>query len=431
MRLALALVLFATASARADDWWLDPIERATGRVIAFDEDDRAYSTGLRPRDLGGFIGISCEHQEGRPCGRGEGFLAEVDSAAGYGDDVSADVRLRARAGTTLYGNGVDVDRAHVNARLGPAAIEIGRDVLAIGPRARTQLAWGDNAAPLDQVRVATATPYPLGDDLHGSLLYVIGRIRDSAQQHPPLVTIARAQLDVGRRVEIGVHQELMLGGDGAPSFGVLDFIEEHFTRRDASASATDSSNRRFGGDVTLHLHDARIYYALVFEDIRTHVIDALHYDADHLLGVETRGVTVELVRTGVRSYEHVPQRTQFENAGRVVGAPLGPDVQSIYAAWRARAGDVEFEPWIELARLSSDTYTFVVDGPIERSTAGTPEDRYRIGARVGWSMTRELRGEFDPVYEHVSQLGFDPSASRDNLGMMLVFVWQPGGFVPH
>jgi hypothetical protein len=228
-----------------------------------------------------------------------------------------------------------------------------------------------------------------------------------------------------------------MGGDGAPSFGVWDFITEHLRRRDASAGATDSSNRRFGGDVTVHVARARIYYALVFEDIRKHVFDALHYDSDHLLGVEfaalggKHGLTVEVSRTGVRSYEHVPQRTQLENDARVVGAPLGPDTQAMFVGGRIELPGATLLPWLELARLSSDTYTFVVDGPIERQTAGTPEDRYRAGARVRFPLTRQLRGEAEGVYEHVSQLGFDPTRDRNNLGMMLVFVWQSGGFLSY
>ncbi len=410
----------------AEDWWLRPIDRVIARVAAYDEDDRSYSTPARPRDLDGIVALSCERQEGRPCGHGAGFMTEVDTAAGYGGIAEAVVRLRATTGTAGYADAFALDRAYASATLGPAFVEAGRDVLAIGPRARTELAWSDHAPPLDQIRLQTARPYPLTRDLRAEALYVIGQLRDPAQHDPPLVTIARAQLDIAQRVEVALHQELAMGGDGAPSFGVGDFIAEHFRRRDSSAGPNDSSNRRFGGDIAVHLPGARVYYQLVFEDIRLHVWDALHYDADHLLGVELPWLVVELQRTGVRSYEHVPQRTAFTQDFRTVGSPLGPDTQSIYVA--ARAG--VWAPWIELVRFASDTYTFVDHGPITQATSGPAELRYRTGARVRLPVTRELRAEADASYEHVSTFAFQPGTSRDNLGMMLVLVWQPGGFLP-
>jgi hypothetical protein len=408
----------------ADDWWARPIDRVIARIAAYDEDDRPYSTPARPRDIDGIVALSCERQEGRPCGHGAGFLTELDTAAGYGGIGEAVVRLRANTGTAGYSDAIAIDRAYANAVIGPAFVEVGRDLLAVGPRARTEVAWSDHAPPLDQIRVQTARPYRLTDDLRGELLYVVGQLRD-AQQHPPLVSISRVQLDIADRVEVALHQELAMGGDGAPSFGVGDFIAEHFRRADSSAGPNDSSNRRFGGDIAVHLPGARLYYQLVFEDIRLHVWDALHYDADHLLGVELPWLVVELQRTGVRSYEHVPQRTAFTQDFRTVGSPLGPDTQSIYAG--VRAGNIT--PWLELVRFSSDTYTFVDHGPITQATSGPAELRYRAGVRGRVVLTRELRAEADASYEHVSTFAFQPGASRDNLGMMLVLVWQPGGFL--
>ena len=63
---------------------------------------------------------------------------------------------------------VAIDRLYGNSKLGPFAFELGRDVLVLGPRSRTQLGWGDHAAALDQVRVATAEPFPLSEKLRGN-----------------------------------------------------------------------------------------------------------------------------------------------------------------------------------------------------------------------------------------------------------------------
>jgi hypothetical protein len=401
----------------------------TLRALAFEEDDRPYSTPARPRDLDGVVALSCEHQEGRPCGDGEGLVGELDSTAGYGRWAWGAVRLRANTGTGGYHDDIVLDRAHVNAELGPFALEAGRDVVTVGPQARTELAWGDNAPPMDQVRIATARPWALTDALTGSGLYVVGQRRDPTQIHPPIVTLARAALGIDDRVELALHQELMLGGDGVPSYDAWDFVAEHFRRRNVSAGAADSSNRRFGGDATVHLRGARIYYELAFEDIRKHVIDAIHYDADHLLGVDTAHLVVEVQRTGIRSYEHVPKVTQFTNAGRIVGSPLGPDTQSIFVGGRARAGGFELDPWLELVRFSSDTYAIVDFGPINRVSEGTPEYRYRLGTRARTALTPELRVEAKATYEYVTNLAFEAGVGRNNVGLMLTMIWQPGWVV--
>src|SRR5690606_196516 len=158
-----------------------------------------------------------------------------------------------------------------------------------------------------------------------------------------------------------------LGGDGARSLGFWDFIAEHVRRTDLSAGPTDSSNRRFGGDIAIRITElrARLYYALVFEDIRAkRFIDALRYDADHVFGIElpalgSRGehaALIEWQQTGFRSQEHRPRDTGFTHMGRVVGAPLGPDAMAIYVGGRLEFGWSKLYPWAEAAKLASDTY---------------------------------------------------------------------------
>ena len=61
-------------------------------------------------------------------------------------------------------------------------------------------------------------------------------------------------------------QLLQLEGDGAPHLGPWAFIEEHFTRSDASAGPDDSSNRRVGLDV--ELADRGVRAVLLRADVR-------------------------------------------------------------------------------------------------------------------------------------------------------------------
>ncbi len=413
--------------APGDGWWVE-LDRVAAEAAFFHDAARPYSTPLRPRDMVGDVDIACERQEGRPCGNGANLMSEVDGSAGFGREASTAVRLRAQR--TPQGLDLAVDRLYANAELGPVAAEIGRDVLVLGPSSRTQLGWGENAPPLDQLRLSTSHPLALTDDLRGSLLYVVGRLRDPQTYPGNLVTIARGQLDIANNFELGMMQLLQLGGDGAPGFTAWQFITEHVTRRDASATAADTSNRRIGFDMAARvagLHGARFYYQIVFEDWRQQFADAVRYDADHLFGVEVarHGLTLEVLKTGGRSEEHTPRITGFTTAGRVPGAPLGPDALSVYASERRDLVWGSIAPWLEIARLSSDTYTFADSGNILHTSDGVAERRYRAGVQLQLPLRRELRLELDAVYEHVSAFAFDPTAHRDNVGATIAIVWTP------
>ena len=418
-------------------WWVAPITRLLATASLDHETARPYSTVLRPREVTGAIALSCEHAHGRPCGEGLGLASELDASGGFGPWISASLRLRARTGTDAHTTGLDLDRVYINADLGPVTAEVGRDVLALGPSSRTQLGWGDHAPPLDHVRVATSRPLNLAGDhgslVRGSLMYLVGRLRAPQTYPGNLVTIARGQLDIANELELGMMQLLQLTGDGAPSFTPWGFVLEHVRRADKSASSTDSSNRRIGFDVATRiasLRGARFYYQLVFEDLRKQVLDAIRYDADHLTGVEIEalgrvGITLEWLKTGVRSQEHHPRATGFTNAGRLVGSPLGPDAQAVFAGARIEFGWGTVLPWLEVARLASDTYMFDDHGPIIRTSEGVSEVRYRAGTRVRLPIGRGVRAEVEARFEHVAREAFELGAHRDNVGATASVIWQP------
>ena len=425
--LLMLMLLSAPAAADPDDTepWA-ALDRVSAQAALFHDSARPFNTPLRPRDLVGDVDVACERQEGRPCGDGANVLTEVDTSAGYGP-VSAATRLR--ADHTPHGFGFAIDRLHLDAALGPFRAELGRDVIVLGPSSRTQLGWGTNAPPLDHARVSTRA-LAISDDVSGSLLYLVGRLRDPQTYPGNLVTIARGQLDIAGTYSIGMMQQLQLAGEGAPGFDAWDFIREHITRRDPSATATDSSNRRIGFDLSARiagLHDARLYYQLVFEDWRKQFIDAVRYDADHLFGADVarHGFTFEIMKTGVRSEEHTPRITGFTNAGRVVGAPLGPDAISAFVSERLDLSWGTVMPWLEYARLSSDTFLFVGFGGIFRMTEGPAERRYRGGVNLLLPIRPDLRVELDGVYERVTSFAFDPADARTNVGATASLVWRP------
>lgn len=289
------------------------------------------------------------------------------------------------------------------------------------------------------MRGSTSEPFRLSENLHGSFVYLVGRLRSPQTYHGNLVTIGRVQLDVAKNLEIGLIQLLQLEGDGARQLGLWGFLAEHVRRSDPSATATDSSNRRFGGDFAFHIRDlagARFYYSLIFEDIRkAYWYDAVRYDADHVLGVDfaaigpghRHGITFEWQQTGHRSQEHNKRTTGFTNMGNVVGSPLGPDAKSLYAGGRVELGWGTLYPWLELAWLSSDTYQLVGHGPITPITDGVTESRYRLGSRVRVPLLSGVSIEGTAIAEHVASFAFISSDDRNNLGIIASITWQPHG----
>lgn len=409
-------------------WWVDPVERAALRVDLVDEASREYTTAAHPRTVAGRLALSCEGQEGRPCGRGVGLGGELDAAAGYGAWAAGALRLRARTGRDSYTTAVDLERAYVNLELGPVAAELGRDILVLGPATPTQLGWGTNAPPLDHVRLSGARPLALSQRVQANLVYALGRLAAPQTYPGALVSIARAQLDLDGRFELGVMQLLQLGGDGAPGFTPWELVLEHVRRRDLSAGPGDSSNRRIAFDVAVRiagLGGARLTYQLVFEDLRKRLDHALRYDADHAVGMQTRWWTVQWRTTGVRSYEHVPRLTGFTSGGHIVGDPLGPAAQAVFAGVRLPIGDHVVMPCAEAARLASDTYTFEAQR-IVKTADGPAELRFRVGVRARVPLGHDLELDPEVALEHVERASFVPGARHDNAVLRASLVWRPG-----
>jgi hypothetical protein len=420
--------LLSEAPAPPAGWWVRPIERAALRIDAAHEAERGYSTAARPRDVAGELALACEDQHGRPCGHGLGLAAELDAAAGHGAWLAGAIRLRAQTGSARYPTALAVDRAYASAELGPIAAEVGRDVLVLGPAAHTLVGWSTNPPPLDQLRLSGARPLALSRQLGLNAVYVLGRLAAPQTYPGDLVSVARVQLDIADRFELGAMQLLQLGGDGAPGFGLWDFVLEHVRRRDASASATDSSNRRLGFDVAARIAGfggARITYQLMFEDLRKHFGDALRYDADHVVGIETRWLTVEWQHTGVRSYEHTPRLTGFTSGGRIVGDPLGPAAHAVFVGGRIPVRWGVVMPWAEVAELASDTYTFFDHGPIVRTGDGPAELRFRLGARARIALGDGLELDPEVALEDVERAAYVSGARRINGVVRAVVVWRP------
>jgi hypothetical protein len=407
-------------------WWVSPISRALAAISASSGEPRPYSTPARPRDIAGSIAIACERAYDVSCARGVALAAELDAAAGYGPWLSAAVRGRA---TT---SALALDRAVIDAELSILRIIVGRDAFVLGPGARTQLMWSSHAPPVDGVRIQTRRPLAFaGDRLRGSALIAIIRPR-APQTLDNLVSVARLQLDVGGAVDLGASQ--VVQQDIPRTAGDLGrFVLEHVRRRDASASPSDSSNRRFSLDAAVPIRGARIYYELAFEDIRQQLWSAIRFDADHLLGIEHAalgpdgryGVVIELQHTGVRSQEHAIRTTGMTSEGRVFGSPLGPAASSVFVGGWGCRGSLRIQPWLELAQLRSDTYLFPDDAGVSLSQRGPSERRARVGLTLAVQLRRDLRAETDVSGEWIAGRAFEPGARETSAAFVSRLVYYP------
>ena len=418
--------------------WLAPIHHLRMRAAVVRDRLRPYSTEIHPRDLAGGVAISCEHREGRACGDGGGLEWELDSAAGFGSWISAATRVRAVAGSGDFDPELELDRAHVNAELGPIAMLAGRSVIVLGPSARTQVLWGDHAAPLDHVRVSTARPFPLiggGSILRGSALFFIGHLRESGSFDGSLIDGSRLQADLLDTVEIGLTHLIQLGGDGAPDFSFGEYVLEHFQHNAGGDSSLGFANHRISGDLALsfpRLAGLRVYYEGAAEDLRDEFFSMLRRDADHVLGVEIDrlaprvALLVELSQTGVRSHEHPLFPAGITNGGRVAGHPLGPSSSAVFAGARVELGrDAFLWPWLEIARQSSDLFAYGT-GEIERTQDLPDELRARAGARASFPVTEAVRLELRGLAERVSTADFVEDRTRWNAAAEATATWTPG-----
>ncbi len=421
-------------------FWLRPLERAALRAVAVDEHDRPYSLEARPRNLAGQIGLSCEFQEGRPCGGGLGLMSELDSSAGVGSWLSGTTRLRFDLGNNRYQPALQVDRAYLKAQLGALAVEAGRDTLALGPSARAAIMVSQNAAPLDQLRAWTrpfALPFLDADVLRVSFLYFIARLRQPQTFEGTLVDCTRMQLDLFKRIELGGTRLLQFGGSGAPPVGFEDFVGLHFSRK-YDANKRPFSDNRLALDLAVsvpELAGGRVYLEFGSEDFRNQELNVLQYEADYLIGAEFRAlsagplrrVLLEVTKSGRLSQEGLYWLTGWTNAGRTLGSPLGPDGLSLYLRAELELPVGRISPWVESVRFSSDTFKDDGrgDGGIQVDQAGPTERRQRAGVDLAIALRRWLQLDANAWVERVTTADLRPGSERLNAGVVATLRYAP------
>ncbi len=237
-------VRWADESIARDGAWADPFHRLTLSAAAFDERDRSYNLSVRPRDLAGGIALSCDYQEGRPCGDGAGLALALDSAAGWGNWLTAAARVRVREGTGGFDGALELDRAYLKFEYGPFMLQAGRDVVAVGPAVRAGLQVSGHAAAQDGIRAQLRpVALPFAPWLRVSLFYFLDRLRDPQTFSGTLLDCTRMQLDFFDRVQFGGSRLLQLGGEGSAA---AEIPRARRSRTTASRSISPSGSRSCG-----------------------------------------------------------------------------------------------------------------------------------------------------------------------------------------
>lgn len=434
---AAALLLAATAGpARAGgDLDLRPLAQLTLRLALVDEYARPYSVPAAPRALAGSLSLSCEHQQGRPCGPGAGLSLELDSSAALGGWLALATRLRATAGSEGYAPALEVDRALLRVHHGPLAAQVGRDGLSLGPAVRTALLLSDHAPPLDAVRLSLdPTGLPFLPEVRVSVLWFLARLRDPQTFPGTLVDGTRLQLGFFDRLELGGTRLLQFGGEGAQDLGGFwGWVREHFHRQGDGTL----SNNRLSLDVALRLppaETARAYYELAFEDTRHAFDNALRWDTDHLAGLEIphidagplRRLAAEVVRTAHISQQHGTFLTGMTNGGRPLGAPFGPEVLSVWVSADLALGQARLSPWLEWLRLSANVYGPDAAGAdIIPLAAGPREVRQRAGLNAQVALAPGWRLEVRVFGERVDGAAFQDGDVRLGAGAQAALSYAP------
>jgi hypothetical protein len=320
---------------------------------------------------------------------------------------------------------------YARATFGNLVIQAGRDALAWGAAPERGLLLSRNARPLDAVVVTSETPYRLpwllrhaGPTRIGLAVAALGGDRTPA--HAYLVA-TRGSFRLHPRLELGLWDTLILGGEGAPQPTVLEILHEIFPFS-RSGLDEDLSDHRIAIDTRWQLVPGQllVYHESFLEDGFRPAPWGDGWDVigltvgAYLPSVGPDGTwdwRVEFTHLPAVAYRHGRWTSGYTFGRRLIGNGLGPDADGVrMALGRRRADGGTDRVALALERRDNDTWAQRPTGEEGRfgdiyRVENRPADerlRLELGTRrsltpgVRWNAKASIEHEFDGGFPHHS-----------------------------
>jgi hypothetical protein len=428
------------------------VDAASAEVSEMDSPYRGV-----PADPNGRLDASINPLAADRAGRdlANGFTAAVETfhSAVIGSHLALSINPRAVTKSWRgAGSGTDLTlhTAAANLLFGNASIEVGRDYAILGQAPSGGLLLSENAPPLDMVRISNDAPFTLPWWLHGAgpiraTLFIADMgAEDQIHPHSKLVGYHIAALPV-KQLEVGLQVIDAMGGNGGQpaSFGdrVLDVVPIFDVFR--SHSDFQFSNKMAGVDFHWRVPSwsgFELYGETDIDDFDARRLKSvLLEDGGYLVGTSLScitecgrlGVRAEYHQTGIRYYTH--NDYFIAQHGDLLGDPLGPrglggyltvDGESKAGVYGALSGAFEVR--------SGNRYGSGAFGPTDSDfhftqvAHGPGEKRGRIMGTLSTSHGADRSSLRATVgVEHVTNFGFVPGQSRNNVLAALAIVVRP------
>lgn len=306
-------------------------------------------------------------------------------------------------------------------------IQAGRSSLFFGQGGHGGLLLSDNARPLDHVHLTNDHPVILPWIFkylgHNKLTLFWGNL--GPESFFPYTHLAGYKWTIKPFSiwEMGLSNVMMIGGEGAPDFGVRDAIVDFIG---FSGTNEGASNRILGFDtrVTLpFLRNSQFFLDFFLDDKtfssfkKTFVDDAAYFAGFYLPRLTDDGKVqgrFEFRALPGRFYRHAQFRSGYTLNGDILGDPLGPDGISFLANIR---GDISLLSFVELelsyGESDSNTYNFggstitvALDNPTEK--------RVKSLVTYGRFLNSKMNLMVTMGYEKVFNMNTIPQNSADN-----------------
>ncbi|MFI5341410.1 MAG: capsule assembly Wzi family protein, partial [Candidatus Methylomirabilales bacterium] len=151
-----------------------------------------------------------------------------------------------------------VVEGYLKLKLNNLALRIGRESIWWGPGYHGSMIFGDNAPPLDQVRIGTAEPMLLPGFLKylgPTRLELLYARLDANQVHPhALLGSWRVDFSPLSLLELGAARTVEMGGQGRPPMSTLNYLEA-LVYDNPNPSSKFHTEQIYTVDGTLRLHD--------------------------------------------------------------------------------------------------------------------------------------------------------------------------------